>query len=168
MAVDSKQRWFPAYIGLGSNLQSPAQQLDSAMDLLASIPHTRLIAKSSMYRSAPFGGIEQPDFINAVAALLTRLSAHELLGELQAIESRRGRERDAVRWGPRVLDLDLLVFSNQVIGDRGIDVPHPGIAERNFVLLPLREVAPCLEIPGLGRVDSLPVNAQEPHIELVY
>ena len=168
MAVDARRHWFPAYIGLGSNLQSPAQQLESAMDMLASIPLTRLIARSSMYRSAPFGGIEQPDFINAAASLLTCLSAQELLAELHAIETRRGRERDDIRWGPRVLDLDLLVFSNQIIGESGIKVPHPGIAERNFVLLPLKEIAPELVIPGLGRVNSLPVDRDEPHIEVVF
>ena len=168
MAADARQHWVPAYVGLGSNLRRPAQQLESAMDMLASIPQTRLIAKSSMYRSAPFGGIEQPDFINAAASLLTRLNAKDLLTELQAIEIRRGRERDDIRWGPRVLDLDLLVFSNQVIEESVIKVPHPGIVERNFVLLPLREIAPELVIPGLGRVNSLPVNRDEPHIEVVF
>lgn len=168
MVVDSRQRWLPAYIGLGSNLQSPARQLDSAMDLLASIPNTRLIARSSLYRSAPFGGIEQPDFVNAVASLLTRLTAHDLLAELQQIEQRRGRERNDVRWGPRVIDLDLLVFSDQVLADPGLKVPHPGITDRNFVLLPLREIAPELLIPGLGRVASLPVDRDEPHIERMF
>ncbi|MBT8086939.1 MAG: 2-amino-4-hydroxy-6-hydroxymethyldihydropteridine diphosphokinase [Gammaproteobacteria bacterium] len=168
MAADSGQRWLPAYIGLGSNLQSPARQLDSAMDLLASIRETRLITRSSLYRSAPFGGIEQPDFVNAAASLLTSLTAQDLLAELQQIEQRRGRERDDVRWGPRVIDLDLLVFSDQVVAKPGLKVPHPGIAERNFVLLPLREIAPELVIPGLGRVASLPVNREEPHIERLY
>ena len=168
MAADPARRWLPAYIGLGSNLQSPARQLDSAMDLLASIRETRLIAKSSLYRSAPFGGIEQPDFVNAVASLLTGLTASELLAELQQIEQRRGRQRDDVRWGPRVIDLDLLVFSDQVVAKPGLKVPHPGIAERNFVLLPLREIAPELKIPGLGRVASLPVNREEPHIERLF
>ncbi|MBT8092779.1 MAG: 2-amino-4-hydroxy-6-hydroxymethyldihydropteridine diphosphokinase, partial [Gammaproteobacteria bacterium] len=151
-----------------SNLQSPARQLDSAMDLLASIPNTRLIAKSSLYRSAPFGGIEQPDFVNAAASLLTRLTAHDLLAELQQIEQRRGRERNDVRWGPRVIDLDLLVFSDQVFADPGLKVPHPGITDRNFVLLPLREIAPELVVPGLGRVASLPVDRDEPHIERMF
>ncbi len=158
----------PAYVGLGSNLQSPARQLDSAMDLLASIPQTRLIARSSLYRSAPFGGIEQPDFVNAAASLLTVLTASELLAELQQIEQRRGRDRGDVRWGPRVIDLDLLVFSDRDFAEPGLKVPHPGIAERNFVLLPLREIAPELVIPGLGRVASLPVNREEPRIERMF
>jgi 2-amino-4-hydroxy-6-hydroxymethyldihydropteridine diphosphokinase len=152
---------------LGSNLQGPAGQLDSAFDLLAAIPETRLIKRSSLYRSAPFGGIEQPEFVNAAAALLTRLPAQQLLSELQAIEARRGRERDGVRWGPRILDLDLLVYADHAIDDAGLTVPHPGIAERNFVLLPLREVAPGLVITGLGRIDAIPVNLDEPQISLI-
>ncbi|MCH7829692.1 MAG: 2-amino-4-hydroxy-6-hydroxymethyldihydropteridine diphosphokinase [Proteobacteria bacterium] len=156
--------WYPAYIGLGSNLQGPARQLEDAFALLHEISQTRLLRYSSLYRSAPFGGIEQPDFVNAVAALLTQLSAQELLRELQRIETARGRERGAVRWGPRLLDLDLLVYSSQTIDEAELTVPHPGIAERNFVLLPLGEIAPDLDIPGLGRVSNLDVNLNEPAI----
>ncbi len=159
-----RQIWRPAYVGLGSNLDDPGRQIEAAFELLREIPETRLIARSSLYRSAPFGGVEQPDFVNAAAALLTRLSAQELLGKFQEIERRRGRERDGQRWGPRVLDLDLLVFSGQVIEETALSVPHPGIAERNFVLLPLRDLAPDLVIPGLGRVASISVNEQEPRI----
>jgi 2-amino-4-hydroxy-6-hydroxymethyldihydropteridine diphosphokinase len=167
MSKLERRHWWPAYIGLGSNLQGPAGQLDSAFDLLAAIPETRLIKRSSLYRSSPFGGIEQPDFVNAAAAMLTRLPARQLLSELQAIETRRGRERDGVHWGPRVLDLDLLVYADQAIDDAGLTVPHPGIAERNFVLLPLREVAPGLVITGLGRIDTIPVNLDEPKISRI-
>ncbi|MDH4055482.1 MAG: 2-amino-4-hydroxy-6-hydroxymethyldihydropteridine diphosphokinase [Gammaproteobacteria bacterium] len=159
--------WYPAYVGLGSNLQGPARQLENSFELLDAIPDTRLILRSSLYRSAPFGGIEQPDFVNAVAALLTRLSAMELLAELQGIERARGRAQGGVRWGPRVLDLDLLVYSSQEIDDPRLSVPHPGIAERNFVLLPLAEVAPDLTVPGLGRVASIAVNFSEPGISLI-
>jgi len=166
--VSQGQRvWRPAYVGLGSNLEGPGRQIEAAFELLQEIPETRLIARSSLYRSAPFGGVEQPDFINAAAALLTRLVARELLGEFQAIERARGRERGGLRWGPRVLDLDLLVFSDLVIEDPGLSVPHPGIAERNFVLLPLRDLAPDLVIPGLGRVAKISVNEQEPRITRV-
>jgi 2-amino-4-hydroxy-6-hydroxymethyldihydropteridine diphosphokinase len=160
-------RWIPAYVGLGSNLHGPAGQLQTALDLLAKLPVTRLIARSSLYRSAPFGGIEQPDFVNAAAALLTRLSARQLLIELKGIEARRGREGDDVRWGPRVLDLDLLVYGSETIAEDGLLVPHPGIAERNFVLFPLLELAPELNVPGLGRLASLPINALEPRIEKI-
>ena len=156
--------WRPAYVGLGSNLGGPAGQLEAAIDRLGDAPKTRLVARSHLYRSAPFGGVEQPDFVNAAAAVLTRLTARELLGELQAIERAHGRERDGVRWGPRVLDLDLLVFGNDSIDEAGLTVPHPGIAERNFVLLPLRDLAPELWIPGLGRVATIPVNRREPRI----
>ena len=167
MSAVADNYWYPAYVGLGSNLESPATQLQGALASLREIAATRLVAHSAFYRSAPLGGIEQPDFMNAVAALLTRLSASALLRELRGIESRRGRERGGARWGPRVLDLDLLVYSSQVIDEPGLTVPHPGIGERNFVLLPLREIAPWLVIPGLGRLESLPVNMDEPHIEKI-
>jgi len=167
MSDAERPHWRPAYVGLGSNLQSPVRQIESAFELLAEIPGTRLVARSALYRSAPFGGIEHPDFVNGAAALLTRLSAMKLLGELQAIETRRGRLRDEARWGPRVLDLDLLVYSNAKLDDSKLTLPHPGIAARNFVLLPLREVAPGLVIAGLGRVDKLPVNFDEPRISRI-
>ena len=134
---------------------------------LSTIDRTRLIRRSALYRSAPFGGIEQPDYVNAAAVLLTALDARQLLEELQQIELRRGRQRDGMRWGPRVIDLDLLVFASQSIEEPGLVVPHPGIAERNFVLLPLKEIAPGLVIPGLGPVANLPVNMDEPKIERI-
>jgi 2-amino-4-hydroxy-6-hydroxymethyldihydropteridine diphosphokinase len=161
---ESQRDWRPAYIGLGSNLDSPGRQIEAAFDLLDGIDDTRLTGRSSLYRSAPFGGVEQPDFVNAVAMLQTKLSATDLLVALQEIERVRGRERGGVRWGPRVLDLDLLVYSDEVVEEPELSVPHPGIAERNFVLLPLRELAPDLVIPGLGRVSTISVNEQEPRI----
>jgi 2-amino-4-hydroxy-6-hydroxymethyldihydropteridine diphosphokinase len=165
--MSATAHWYPAYIGLGSNLQKPAQQIEEALGLVEEISGTRLFAVSSLYRSAPFGGIEQPDFVNAVASVLTRLSALELLAELQNIENRQGRERDETRWGPRVLDLDLLVYSGQTISEPELSIPHPGIGERNFVLLPLEEIAPDLEVPGLGRAASIPVNRNEPSISRI-
>ena len=163
----TEDHWYPAYVGLGSNLHGPAAQVQSAFELLGELPATRLIARSSLYRSAPFGGVEQPDFVNAAAALLTRLSARQLLTELKRIETRRGRDDNEVRWGPRVLDLDLLVYGRETVAEAGLVVPHPGIAERNFVLLPLLELAPELVVPGVGRLASLPVNASEPLIEQI-
>ncbi len=159
--------WYPAYIGLGSNLSKPGQQIEEALGLLAELPVTRLVSTSSLYRSAPFGGIEQPDFVNAVVSILTQLSPMDLLAELQNVENRQGRERDETRWGPRVLDLDLLVYAGHMISEPGLSVPHPGIGERNFVLLPLEEIAPDLEVPGLGRVTSIPVNRDEPSISRI-
>jgi 2-amino-4-hydroxy-6-hydroxymethyldihydropteridine diphosphokinase len=167
MSERHNPHWYPAYVGLGSNLQGPAGQLQAAIELLGKLADTRVTAQSSMYRSAPFGGIEQPDFMNAAVSLLTQLSAHDLLVELQQIEARRGRDSDEVRWGPRVIDLDLLVYSSANIAEPDLVVPHPGIAERNFVLLPLQEIAPELIIPGLGRLASLPVNVHEPQIERI-
>ncbi len=159
--------WRPAYVGLGSNLDGPALQVKKTFALLAGIPQTRLVLRSSLYRSAPFGGIEQPDFVNAVAALLTQLSPHDLLSELKRIEREQGRVRGETRWGPRVLDLDILVYSDVTIEDDVLIVPHPGISERNFVLLPLVEIAPHLVIPGLGVVSSIDVIAGEPSISRI-
>jgi 2-amino-4-hydroxy-6-hydroxymethyldihydropteridine diphosphokinase len=167
MSAANNNHWYPAYVGLGSNLSGPVRQLKDAMELLAAIPRTILVARSSLYRSAPFGGVEQPDFVNAVASLLTRLAARELLDQLQQIETQRGREQSGVRWGPRVLDLDLLVYGNDQIEESGLNVPHPGIAERNFVLLPLKEIAPGLVIPGLGSIASISVNRDEPKISRI-
>jgi 2-amino-4-hydroxy-6-hydroxymethyldihydropteridine diphosphokinase len=167
MSKPHKPHWYPAYVGLGSNLQGPAGQLQAAIEMLGKLAGTRVTAQSSMYRSAPFGGIEQPDFMNAAVSLLTQRSARELLAELQQIESLRGRDGDEVRWGPRVIDLDLLVYGGEMIAEPDLVVPHPGIAERNFVLLPLREIAPELIIPGLGRLASLAVNVHQPHIKRI-
>jgi 2-amino-4-hydroxy-6-hydroxymethyldihydropteridine diphosphokinase len=156
--------WRPAYVGIGSNLGEPVSQVRVACDALDALPDTRLIGCSSLYRSAPYGGVEQPDFVNLVAALLTRLPPQVLLSRLQALEALAGRQRDGLRWGPRELDLDLLVYSGETVAEPGLTLPHPGIAARNFVLLPLSELAPDLVIPGLGRVQSLPVDRHEPAI----
>jgi len=165
--MSATAHWYPAYIGLGSNLQKPAQQIEEALGLVAEIPVTRVVAVSSLYRSAPFGRVEQPDFVNAVASMMTQLVPLELLARLQDVENRQGRDRDEARWGPRVLDLDLLVYSAQTIDEPDLSVPHPGIGERNFVLLPLGEIAPDLVIPGLGRVASIPVSMDEPSISRI-
>lgn len=156
-----------ACVGLGSNLDHPARQVELAVEMLHEIRGSRLIRHSSLYRSSPLGGIEQPDFVNAVAIVETRLAPGDFLKELQAIERLRGREDERVRWGPRVLDLDLLVYGDRVIDEPGLSVPHPGIGARNFVLLPLREIAPDLDIPGLGRVRDLAVNEREPRISRI-
>lgn len=154
-------------VGLGSNLYGPVRQIDTAFGMLEAISKTTVVAKSSLYRSTPLGGIEQPDFVNAAALLKTELGPRALLEELQAIERARGRERGEVKWGPRVLDLDLLAYDDISLDEPGLTVPHPGIAARNFVLLPLREIAPDFRIPGLGRVRDLPVNNREPRISRI-
>jgi len=155
------------FIALGSNLDGPARQIETAFEFLGRIPESELLQRSSLYRSAPLGGIEQPDFMNAVAAMSTMLPARVLLEELQAIERLRGREDRHIRWGPRTLDLDLLMYGDLVIDQPGLTVPHPGIALRNFVLLPLREIAPESEIPGLGRVQDIAVSEDEPRISRI-
>ena len=144
-----------SYIGLGSNLDNPQLQLTTALAGLKDIPDTSLVKYSSFYRSKPVGPGNQPDFINAVALLDSGLTAHQLLGRLQTIENRQGRIRDRQRWGPRTLDLDMLMYGNEIINEPELIVPHPEIRHRNFVLMPLLELAPDIQIPGLGRADEL-------------
>ncbi|WGL18025.1 2-amino-4-hydroxy-6-hydroxymethyldihydropteridine diphosphokinase [Microbulbifer bruguierae] len=134
------------YIGLGSNLADPAGQLHSALEDIARIPHTRLEASSSLYSSAPIGPGEQPDYVNAVACVDTELAPEALLDALQAIEAEHGRER-TLRWGARTLDLDILLFGNEQLDSARLTVPHPRMGERNFVLEPLAELAPDLQLP---------------------
>lgn len=155
MQPAERPRWRPAYIGIGSNLESPERQVRSAIKEIDRLPDCALMLQSSLYRSAPMGPTDQPDFINAAVAILTTLDARTVLERLQRLERNHGRVRDGERWGPRTLDLDLLVFAGDIIDEPGLRVPHPGIAERNFVLLPLREIAPQLSIPGLGTVDGV-------------
>jgi 2-amino-4-hydroxy-6-hydroxymethyldihydropteridine diphosphokinase len=159
--------WRPAYIGLGSNLDDPLEQLKRAIAALDDIEMTMLVRTSPLYRSAPLGGPQQPDYINAVSAILTQLDVARLFQHLQEIERAQGRLRDGVRWEPRTLDLDLLVYSGAQIDEGGLTVPHPRISERNFVLLPLLDIAPHLRIPGLGSVSGLAagVDRSNPRIE---
>ena len=148
-------RVVPAYVGIGSNLRDPPAQVGAAFGALGALPRTRLWARSSLYGSRPMGPVDQPDYCNAAAGLLTELDAAELIAALRAAESRLGREPARARWGPRVIDLDLLVYGEQQQQDAQLTLPHPGIASRNFVLQPLCEIAPDLLIPGLGRVAQL-------------
>ena len=144
-----------SYIGLGSNLNNPQLQLTTALAGLDEIPDTTLVKCSSFYRSKPVGPGNQPDYINAVALLNSGLTAQQLLSRLQSIENRQGRIRDGQRWGPRTLDLDMIMYGNESINEPGLMVPHPEIRHRNFVLMPLLELAPGIEIPGLGGADEL-------------
>jgi 2-amino-4-hydroxy-6-hydroxymethyldihydropteridine diphosphokinase len=164
--VTTAPRRHDVFVGIGSNKQDPPAQVDKAFMALQDLPGTALVARSSLYLSAPFGPVEQPDFVNAVAHLETELGVSELFRRLQAIEELHGRRR-GIRWGPRVIDLDLLVFADELIDTATLTVPHPGIAERNFVLLPLQEIAPDLIIPGLGRVADITVNTDEPRISRI-
>ena len=149
------QRWRPAYVAQGSNLADPASQVEDALARLAGLRETRLVSRSRLWRSSPLGPHDQPDFINAVAGLLTRLDAHQLLAEFKRIEAAMGRPIPSVRWGPRVIDLDLVALGAELLHEPGLDLPHPGVHERDFVLYPLAEFAPALWIPGQGRVATL-------------
>jgi len=149
------ERWQPAYVGAGSNLSDPPARVREACARLTQVPGTRVVLTSRLYTSRPLGPIAQPDFVNAAAALLTQLPPAALLAELRAIEAAMGRPAERVRWGPRVIDLDLLSYAHERRADPGLTLPHPGIVERNFVLYPLAEIAPDLELPGLGRVAEL-------------
>lgn len=142
------------YIGMGSNLDRPADQLRAALQALHGLPDSTVLGQSSVYRSAPMGPSDQPDYLNAAAMLSTGLSAHDLLHALQAIERDQGRVRRR-HWGERTLDLDILLYGEQQIDDAELTVPHVGIAEREFVLYPLAELAPDLQVPGLGPVRDL-------------
>ncbi len=146
--------WVPAYIGVGSNLGDSQARVLAAFEALRGLPQTQLIATSRLYRTKPFGPVQQGDFVNAVAGLLTQLPAQQLLQVLRGIEAAAGRVR-AERWGPRTLDLDLLVYGAERISTAELTVPHPGIAERGFVLAPLADIAPTLDVPGVGRVEVL-------------
>jgi 2-amino-4-hydroxy-6-hydroxymethyldihydropteridine diphosphokinase len=162
----TRKRHRLAYIGLGSNLNEPHVQVKRAMAALDELPGCHVAVRSSLYRSAPLGPVEQADFVNAVIALQTTLSAESLLRALQGVERSLGRE-PTVRWGPRVIDLDLLLYDDATIDEPHLKVPHPGIAARNFVLLPLRQIAPDLNIPGLGRLAGIEINEREPAISLM-
>lgn len=151
--------WRAAYVGIGSNLDEPARQVRRALAALPELPQTRLVLNSSLYGSKPLGPAGQPDFVNAVAALLTQLEAAAFFSALRALEAALGREPPRVRWGPRRIDLDLLVFAAQRLDSPELTLPHPGIVQRNFVLYPLLEVAPELNVPGCGRVTELAARA---------
>ena len=148
-------RWRPAYIGIGSNLDDPMAQGTQARAELPEIPDSCYCGASSLYRSPPMGSVEHPDYINAAAAIVTRLEPKELLQKLREIEDKHGRQRTGQRWGPRTLDLDLLAFSDVVTSDEVLTLPHPGIAERIFVLLSWMEIAPDYCVNGSTTVEQL-------------
>lgn len=143
-----------AWIALGANLDDPVAQVRWALSALDDIAATRVVARSSLYRSIPWGYADQPDFVNAVARVATRLGARELLVELLAIEQRRGRLR-TLKNGPRTLDLDLLLYDDARIDAPDLVVPHPRLHERAFVLVPLLEIDSNVSIPGVGRAEDI-------------
>jgi 2-amino-4-hydroxy-6-hydroxymethyldihydropteridine diphosphokinase len=143
-----------AYIGVGANIGNPAEQVRRAIDELASLPRTRLERVSSLYRTAPVGFIDQPDFVNAVAKVDTALAPRELLEALLDLENRHGRVREFPN-GPRTLDLDILLYGDVQLREPGLIVPHARMHERAFAIVPLAEIAPDTVVPGRGRVDDL-------------
>lgn len=164
-----------AYVGLGSNLNDPVTQMRSAFDELDALPQIHCLGHSSLYRSPPMVlpvtpdqqyPQEQPDYINAVAVLDTALEPADLLAELQHLEALHHRVR-AGRWGPRTLDLDLLLYGDQIIDMPELTVPHPGLYERNFVLYPLSELAPDLVIPGKGPLGELLAHCKRGSLEKI-
>ena len=146
--------WRPAYVAIGSNLDSPRDRVLEAFERIRKLAAARCALRSRLYRSRPLGPQDQPQFVNAAVGLLTQLAPQDLLSELLAIERVMGRERKQ-RWGPRVIDLDLLWMVDAAVTLPELTLPHPGVSTRNFVLYPLADIAPTLNIPGLGPVLDL-------------
>lgn len=155
-----------AFIALGSNLENPVSQIQQAFDELNQLPVTKLISRSSLYRSAPVGRLDQPDFINAVALIETHLTPHDLLNALLAIEQRHGRVRESLN-APRTLDLDILLYDALQYQDAELTLPHPRMTQRAFVLQPLMEIAPDCHIPGHGHVGPLLSLCQDQKLERI-
>jgi 2-amino-4-hydroxy-6-hydroxymethyldihydropteridine diphosphokinase len=146
--------WRPAYVAIGSNLDSPRDRVLEAIERIAGLHAARSALRSRLYLSRPMGPQDQPQFVNAAVGLLTQLAPQDLLSELLAIERAMGRERKE-RWGPRVIDLDLLWMVDSAVTLPALTLPHPGVSTRNFVLYPLADIAPTLNIPALGPVLDL-------------
>lgn len=153
-----------AYIAIGSNLASPLEQVNAAVQALGDIPQTRVVALSSFYRTPPLGPQDQPDYLNAAIALETALSAEALLDNTQRIELQQGRVRKEERWGPRTLDLDIMLFGDAQIHTERLTVPHYDMKRRSFMLWPLFEIAPDLTFPDGEHLSALlaQLNAEKP------
>ena len=143
-----------AYVGLGGNLGPTEVTLLRAVDLLAAEPEIEVLAVSQLRETDPVGNVDQPTFLNGAVAVETSLSARELLDALLRVEQELGRMRDGERWGPRTIDLDLLVYGDEIVNEPGLRVPHPRLHERRFALEPLVDLEPELEIPGWGRASD--------------
>ena len=144
-----------AYIGLGSNLEEPVEQLQGAIAALNQNSEIEVTAVSHFYRNPPMGPQDQPDYVNAAVEVKVELGPYELLRVMQSIEDDHGRVRQGERWGPRTLDLDLLLYGEEFLDDPRLTIPHPGISKRPFVLKPLADISPDLVIPGLGSIENL-------------
>lgn len=153
-----------AFIAIGSNLSAPLEQVNAAIQALADIPQSRIVAVSSFYRTPPLGPQDQPDYLNAAVALETALDAESLLDNTQRIELQQGRERKAERWGPRTLDLDIMLFGDAIIRTGRLTVPHYDMKNRGFMLWPLIEIAPQLTFPTGESLQAVleHLNAEKP------
>jgi 2-amino-4-hydroxy-6-hydroxymethyldihydropteridine diphosphokinase len=158
--------WRPAYIALGSNLEGPREQVLAACERIGRLPATRVEARSRLYSTRPMGPQDQPDYINAAVGVVTQLEPKALLDALLQIELQMGRVRRE-QWGPRLIDLDLVWMVGAVIQEPGFSLPHPGVSSRNFVLYPLNDIAPTLDIPGHGRVLQLKARSAAEGISVV-
>jgi 2-amino-4-hydroxy-6-hydroxymethyldihydropteridine diphosphokinase len=164
----SPEKKVTAYLGLGSNLADPVSQLRRARSEIARLDGVSERAFSSLYRSAPMGPADQPDYVNAVMAVDVTLTAHELLHAVQEIERVHGRDRSGQRWGARTLDIDILLYGKEQLHGDTLIVPHPGVSEREFVLYPLHEIAGSgLEIPGHGRLGDLVAGCPRRGLEVL-
>lgn len=159
--------WWPAYIALGSNLAEPRVQVERGFEALARLAGTRVYSRSRLYATKPFGSVPQPDFVNAAAGILTQLDPHALLAALKRLESELGRERPVQRWGPRLIDFDLVAYADVCIDETDLTVPHPGVPQRNFVLYPLRDIAPDLLLPRMGVVRQLAERASSEGLQVL-
>ena len=153
--TDSHQQMVRVFIGLGSNLDGPAAQIATALKAIASLPTSKNLESSSFYRNPPMGPADQPDYVNAVVGLDTSLQPIGLLDSLQQIELAQGRVRSGPHWGPRIIDLDVLLYGDLKLDSKRLKLPHPGLCERVFVLSPLHEIAPALVLPGGQRLADL-------------
>jgi len=158
--------WRPAYVAIGSNLGSPRERVLEAMERLGVLGAPDSLLRSPLYISRPMGPQDQPDFINAAVGFLTQESPQELLGKLLDIERSMGRIRGE-RWGPRVIDLDLVWMVDAPVDEAGLKVPHPGVSIRNFVLYPLADIAPTITIPGMGTVLDLKRSVGRDNISIL-
>jgi 2-amino-4-hydroxy-6-hydroxymethyldihydropteridine diphosphokinase len=158
--------WRPAYVGIGSNLDSPRERALEAIERMKALDATRIELRSQLYLTRPMGPQDQPDFVNAAVGLLTQLEPRDLLSGLLGIERSMGRDR-VERWGPRIIDLDLLWMLDSSIDEPGLTLPHPGVSRRNFVLYPLADIAPTIKIPGFGQVLDLKRDAGGEGISLL-
>jgi len=158
---DLKSAGFVVYVGMGSNLGDRVKHIQDACEQLITVCGIEQLSCSPFYETTPMGPAAQPDYVNAVCRFSTVLEAHALLDELQAIEAMHGRERTAERWGARPLDLDLLLYADSRIATPRLQVPHPGMPKRSFVLQPLFDLTPDLPIPGFGELADLLVEAEK-------